>query len=69
MKATNEARSARIVTHEQARESALKFINAHFRNPGRDKPRATIPPELTDDDIVLMDYINQQEADDAKDLP
>ena len=66
MKATTEARAQRVVTHEQARISAMRFIDGWFSNPGKDYPRMTIPVELDDDDVTLLDYISQQEAKESR---
>lgn len=54
------------IRHEDARRSAMKFINEYFRNPDRERPRTCIPAQSDDDDILLIDYIRQQEAKDAK---
>ena len=61
-KATPEAREARIVTHERARQAASRFIDGWFKNQGREYPRASIPVDTDDDDVILMDYIRQQEG-------
>lgn len=54
---TNERRTEKI-THEQAREAATRLIHSHFGQ----KPHAkiSIPAKLDDDDILIMDYIEQQ---------
>lgn len=56
------------VSHERAREAARRLIKGSFRRDGErlereDQPRFTIPcrPDA-DDDVVLMNYIRQQEA-------
>jgi hypothetical protein len=54
---TNERRTEPI-THERARQAAMRFIHSHFGQ--RDHARITIPLNLDDDDVVLMDYIEQQ---------
>jgi hypothetical protein len=61
--ATPEARAARKVSHERAREAALRLVNSHFNNNRETHPHArmTIPVDVDDDDVVLMDYIHQQE--------
>jgi len=44
-------------TAEQAKDSALRFINSYF---GISKSvKVCIPAQSTDDDIILLDYINQ----------
>lgn len=49
---------AEVPTASEASEIALKFINHFFNNPGRDKPRASIPANpLRDDDLRLMAFI------------
>lgn len=61
---THPDRKTRI-THEQARTAVQHFANRHFNNPG-EKSRATIPAHQDDDDILLMDYITQQEFTSAQ---
>lgn len=53
----------RAIGHDEARECARRFIDGHFNNPGRERPRASIParPDY-DDDLLLLSYIKQQEA-------
>lgn len=51
-------RDPKIPTASEASEIALKFINHFFNNPGRAKPRASIPADpLRDDDLRLMAFI------------
>lgn len=51
------------ITHEEAQTSALRFINAHFRNPPdgsleRERPVASIPANADrDTDLRLMAYL------------
>jgi hypothetical protein len=54
---TNERRTEPI-THQRAKEAAMRFIHSHFGQT--DHARITIPLNLDDDDVVLMDYIEQQ---------
>lgn len=49
----------RPVTHAEARAAALRLINSHFRQP--DGARCTIPRDPMDDDILICDYIDEQE--------
>lgn len=58
----------RTVSHERARLALGRFIASHFNlKPGLGPPaRFSIPTEANDDDIVLGDYITQQEALDVK---
>ena len=58
-----EKRKQRIVTPERARLAAQRLIDSHFRNPGREHARVTIPVNLDDDDVVIMDFISQAERD------
>lgn len=55
-----QTKVARVVTHDEARAAAQRFIDGHFNNPG-ERPRISIPADLErDDDVLLMDYIEQQ---------
>jgi hypothetical protein len=54
---TNERRTQPI-SHERAKAAAMRFIHSHFGQA--DHARITIPLNLDDDDVVLMDYIEQQ---------
>jgi hypothetical protein len=49
----------RPVTHEEARDSSRRLINSHFRNP--DQARIQIPVSASDDDVLILDYILEQE--------
>jgi hypothetical protein len=53
----------RIVTHDMAREAYFK-LHDHVYN-GKKAPHLTIPPSENDVDMILCDYIRQQEAKDA----
>lgn len=55
-------RAARIVTPERARLAAQRLIDSHFNNAGREHARMSIPVNLDDDDIVILDFIEQSEA-------
>lgn len=51
------------VSHDEAETIALKFINGHLRNYGKEWPRTSIPADPTrDDDLRLMRYIREQKA-------
>ena len=52
------ARRSEPITHERAREAALRLIHSHFGT--QPHARMTIPLNLDDDDVVIMDYIEQQ---------
>jgi hypothetical protein len=54
---TNERRTEPI-THQRAKQAAMRLIHSHFGQP--DHARMTIPLDLDDDDVVIMDYIEQQ---------
>lgn len=54
----------RPVTLAEAKESARRMINSHFRNP--DGARVSIPANVCDDDIVLSDFLHQLEVADAQ---
>jgi hypothetical protein len=47
-----------MISHERAREAALRLIHSHFGLP--DEARMHIPAQTDDDDLVIMDYIAQQ---------
>ncbi len=49
-----------LITHEQAKESALRLLNSARANDGP-RARFTIPVREDDDDILLLAYIAQQE--------
>ncbi len=49
------------VSFDEARQIASRFINGHFKNPGKEGPRTHIPAEpKMDDDIRLVAFIEQQ---------
>lgn len=51
------------VTHEQALNSARRFIDEHFNNePKYGRVKTCIPAQPDDDDILLTTYVKQQEA-------
>jgi hypothetical protein len=52
----------RPVTQEEAIKSAHRFIDHYFHNHSREHVRVTIPVNYTDDDVVLTDYILEQES-------
>lgn len=52
-----------LIAHQQAREAAQRLIDGYLRNSNKPQPRITIPIEHDDDDVLLMDYITQQEAE------
>ena len=60
--ATQAGLFPRIVTHEQARQAAKNFIDAHFNNPDGKGVLTGIPARDDHDDIVLTDYIKQRAA-------
>ena len=63
---TNQRRTAPI-THVQAQEAALRLIHSHFGQ--RPHARMSIPAQLDDDDILIMDYIEQQVLQDCAVTP
>lgn len=50
----------RPVTHAEAGASAQRLINSHFHN--QDRARVSIPCNPADDDIIVTDYIIEQEG-------
>ena len=48
------------VSHDEAIKAARRLINSHFRNP--DSARCSIPVNAYDDDVLLIDYILEQQA-------
>lgn len=54
------------ITHEQARHAALRLIHSHFGIAPH--ARMTIPVQADDDDVLIIDYIEQQVLKDL-DLP
>jgi hypothetical protein len=46
------------ISHERAREAAMRLIHSHFGT----EPHAVIciPATADDDDVVILDYIQQQ---------
>jgi len=53
-----QQRRGRPVTHEEAKESARRLINSHFKNPER--ARCSIHANPADDDLIITDYIQEQ---------
>jgi hypothetical protein len=51
----------RLVSHDRARLALNRLINSHFNNRPGEHARFSIPANADDDDIVLSDYIEQQE--------
>lgn len=49
-----------VISHERARIAAVRLINSHYDVEGSDRPQVSIPVGLDDDDIVILDYIQQQ---------
>jgi hypothetical protein len=59
MSDTTRERRGRPVTHQEARIAARRLIDSHFR---RDRgAKICIPAEMDDDDILIHDYITEQE--------
>jgi hypothetical protein len=52
----------RPVTHEEAQNAAHHLIDSFFDNPGKPKARASIPVDPFDDDVLILDYIAEQQA-------
>lgn len=60
--AEDEERLCGLITSDEAKEIALRFINGHFRNADRERPRIHIPADpKRDDDIRIMAFIRQSE--------
>jgi hypothetical protein len=58
-----EADLSGVVTVEEAREIAQRFIAGHFGNTGKEGPRIRIPADPShDDDLRLMAFIDQAAA-------
>ena len=57
MNQTRELRG-RPITHMEAAVAAQRLINSHFHNP--DSARVQIPASPWDDDLIIMDYIEEQ---------
>ncbi len=51
---------ARPVTHDEALKSTHRLVNSHFGNP--DSARMQIPVNAADDDVVVIDYLHEVEA-------
>jgi hypothetical protein len=51
-------RRAVPISHQRAKDAAMRLIHSHFGQP--DHARISIPLNLDDDDVVIMDYIEQQ---------
>jgi hypothetical protein len=50
------------VSHDEAQEIALRFVDGHFGNDN-ERPRVSIPANpRRDDDLRLLAYIEQQRA-------
>lgn len=62
----------RIVTHDEAKDVALRLIAGSFRRDGErleigKRPEFSIPTRVDhDDDCLIMAYINQQKAEIAR---
>lgn len=53
---------SRRVSTSEAREIAQRFIDGHFRNEGKERPRISIPAdEGRDDDLRLVAFIERAE--------
>lgn len=54
----------RPVTNAEAQESAKRFIDEHFRNDyrGMKRVQTRIPADVTDDDLLLIDYLLEAES-------
>ena len=50
----------RPISHDEARQAAINFIDAHFKNKKGKGVRTSVPTQTDDDDILLTDYIRQQ---------
>lgn len=62
--ARHPGRTARTVTHAEAREACRRLVNSHFRNG--DEARCSIPANPdADDDLVLTAYVEQRAAADV----
>ena len=61
---TTRKMRGRPVTHEEALVSAQRLINSHFHNP--DGARVSIPVRADNDDVLVMDYIGEQQERDAQ---
>lgn len=48
----------RPISHEEALISAHRLINSHFHN--KDRARIQIPASPWDDDLMIVDYIEEQ---------
>jgi hypothetical protein len=53
----------RPVTHDEAEISAQRLINSHFHNA--DQARVSIPARPDNDDVLVMDYIEEQRANET----
>lgn len=61
--AEDVARCGGPITHDEAMQIARRFIDGHFKNAGKERPRASIPADYSrDDDIRITVYIEQQRA-------
>lgn len=52
--------SAALISHETAREALARLVNSAYQRPG-EKAHFSIPVRDSDEDVVLMAYIAQQE--------
>lgn len=48
------------ITHAQALDAAMALINTTFNNSDRRHSRHTVPAQMDDDDVLIVDYIRQQ---------
>lgn len=58
MSAETRKLRGRPVSHKEACISAQRLINSHFRN--EDRARIQIPASPWDDDLMIVDYIEEQ---------
>lgn len=56
----------RPVTHEEASMAAQRLVNSHFNN--EDRARMSIPVRAEDDDVLLSDYIREQQDKEQNDV-
>lgn len=53
---------AALITHEQARAAAMRLISSAFERDNGPKAKFSIPVQNTDDDVVILAYISQEET-------